>query len=177
MQPTVGGGLQLSSEPTFADCTELWLPLLQSLTAHVPRWLVWKNAESSAGLSAAALARSVVVLLIPGDVGVAILRQNGAPARSVLLPLSIALVGLGATAGATIGVCVLTAGRRSFRTRIVTTNTWLNAAIWWWQFRAALAESSWPRPARPTWARTVATRSPLTPVGPPPLRPPEMPGD
>jgi O-antigen/teichoic acid export membrane protein len=119
----------------------------------------------SAGLSAAALAWSVVVLLIPGDVGVAILRQNWAPARSVLLPLSIALVGLGATAGATIGIRVLTAVRRSFRTRIVTTVvglvaaiagaalagavgaavamaavTWLNAAIWWWQFRAALAE-------------------------------------
>lgn len=140
MQPSVGSGLRLSSGPTFADRTELWLPLLQSFTPHVPRWLVWKNEESSAGLTAAALAWSVVVLLIPGNVGVAIVRQDGAPARSVLLPLSIALVGLGATAGATIGVCVLTAMRRSFHTRIVTTITWLNAAIWWRQFRAALAE-------------------------------------
>ena len=30
-----------------ADRTELWLPLLRSLTARVPRWLVWKNAESA----------------------------------------------------------------------------------------------------------------------------------
>lgn len=32
---------------TAPDRTELWLPLLQRLTAVTPRWLVWKNAESA----------------------------------------------------------------------------------------------------------------------------------
>jgi hypothetical protein len=30
-----------------ADRTATWLPLLVSLTSDVPRWLVWKNAESA----------------------------------------------------------------------------------------------------------------------------------
>jgi O-antigen/teichoic acid export membrane protein len=119
----------------------------------------------SVGLTAAALAWSTFVLLVPDSVGSALLRQNWAPARSVLLPLSIGLIALAATAGATIGLRVLAAVRRSFRTRIFTTILGLGTAIagaalggavgaavaiavaasigagiWWWQFRAALRE-------------------------------------
>jgi O-antigen/teichoic acid export membrane protein/thymidylate kinase len=119
----------------------------------------------SAGLAASALAWTTFVLLIPNDVGAALLRQNWEPARSVLLPLSIGLIGLAATAGATIGMRALAAVRRSLRTRILTTiiglvstisgaalggavgaaiaiavASWVVAAIWWWQFRTALGE-------------------------------------
>lgn len=35
------------TDASAGDRTELWLPLLRSLTVASPRWLVWKNAESA----------------------------------------------------------------------------------------------------------------------------------
>jgi hypothetical protein len=36
-----------AQDPAAGDRTSLWLPLLLRLTAEVPSWLVWKNAESA----------------------------------------------------------------------------------------------------------------------------------
>ena len=119
----------------------------------------------SVALAAAALGFSVVLLSIPESVGVELLRANWAPARGVLPALCVALIGLGATSGATIGMRVLAAVKRSFPTRIFITLTSLAAVItggaaagapgaaaaialmsclgtvvWWRQFLAALDE-------------------------------------
>lgn len=116
-------------------------------------------------LGLASLAWAVILLLIPDQLGILILGTNWEPARTVLLQLCIALVALGAMSGATIGLRVLAAVRRTFRTRLVTTtgtviavvsgaaiggaptaaaataiSGWIVAGIWWWQFRAALGE-------------------------------------
>ncbi len=120
-------------------------------------------------LAGAAAAWGAFVLLIPGDIGSAILGSNWGPARTVLAPLVIWLVGVGAGAGAVIGMRALAAARRSLRTRIILTTasvsavivgaavggavgaavavaaaTWLGVTMWWWQFSIALREHRSP---------------------------------
>ena len=123
----------------------------------------------SLSLAGAALAFSILLLIIPEQVGLALLRTNWAPARSVLPALCVALVGVGATSGAVIGMRVLAAVHRSFPTRVLITVTSLAAIVvggaaagasgaavamaitsffaalvWWRQFLAALKEYAAP---------------------------------
>jgi hypothetical protein len=119
----------------------------------------------TAALASVAAAWGAFVLLIPGDIGSAILGSNWGPARAVLAPLVIWLVGVGAAAGAVIGMRALAAARRSLRTRIIVKTTtvsavivgaavggavgaavalavatWVSVPTWWWQFSIALRE-------------------------------------
>lgn len=119
----------------------------------------------SVALAGAAAAWGAFVLLIPDQLGVAIMGANWEPARSVLPPLALWLVGVGAGAGAIVGLRALAAARRSLRTRIAMTiistsmviagaaiggalggsiamaaATWLAVGVWWWQFALAIGE-------------------------------------
>ncbi|TME81238.1 MAG: hypothetical protein E6I45_08590 [Chloroflexi bacterium] len=149
----------------FQGTTLVAIPEGARLLVISTRRLLRACIQLSVGLTAAALVWSALVLLIPDEAGAALLRQNWAPARSVLLPLAIGMIALAATAGANIGMRVLAAVRRSFRTRLLTTvlgligavggaalggavggaigiavSAWIVAGIWWWQLRAALRE-------------------------------------
>lgn len=147
----------------------------------------------SAALGAAALAWVSLLLLLPDDLGVVILGANWAPARSVLPPMAASLVALGAMSGATIGLRAMAAVRRTFRVRLVTTSvkvtlvilaaaaggalaaasvlavtSWLLVGIWWWQFRAALAEFE---TAPPEDAQSPAAEEVPEPATGPAVRP------
>lgn len=104
-----------------------------------------------------------VLLVLPATLGEAILGPTWEGARSILVPLLIALCGTAANSGAVIGLRALAAARRSLRARIALSmigllisiggvvtagiqgvawgsacSAWIGAAVWWSQFRGAL---------------------------------------
>jgi O-antigen/teichoic acid export membrane protein len=117
------------------------------------------------GLAGVALALGLPVLLLPDDLGRLVLGANWDVARPIL-PATIAwVVATGASTGPTVGIRVLAAVHRSFKTRLLLTvigvvaatlgaawggavgsatalalATWLGTIAWWWQFLAALGE-------------------------------------
>jgi O-antigen/teichoic acid export membrane protein len=132
----------------------------------------WMFAISVA-LAGAALVWGAVVLLIPSAWGHALLRGAWAPARSVVLPLAVAMAGTGATGGASFGLRGLAAARQSLRARLwvapvtlaasvlgaliegtrgasygLAAAAWLGAGVYWWQFRLAVREASGGAPSR-----------------------------
>lgn len=77
--------------------------------------LVRFSLLSSGALVALAAAWSIAALVLPTDVGVLLLRGNWAPARSVLAPLAVALVGIVATLGPSSGLRALAAAHGVLR--------------------------------------------------------------
>lgn len=122
------------------------------------RWL-------SLALVAGVIAWGAIVSIVPRAIGELLLRANWDTARSLLLPLSIALIGYGFSFGAWTGLRALAAARRSLRARCIDgaltfslglTGAYLGGATgvaWgyavtgclrslnaWWQFTRALRE-------------------------------------
>jgi hypothetical protein len=122
-------------------------------------------AALAAGLSALALVWGWLALAVPSEIGAVLLGSNWTPARSVLLPMTLALAGTGATTGALVGLRALAAANRSLRARLISSSVvlagaitgaaaggamlaawglamamWVGAAGWWWQFLRALRE-------------------------------------
>lgn len=119
----------------------------------------------SVGLAGIVLAWGLVLVLLPGELGQAALRDAWEPARSVVVPLTLSLALGGASSGAVIGLRVLAAAQRSLNMTIIGSIAALIAAVvgvslagaqgvawaivivsvftaglWWWQFRGALAD-------------------------------------
>ncbi len=122
------------------------------------RWL-------SLALVTGVLAWGAVVSIVPRGIGELVLRANWDTARSLLLPLSIALIGYAVSFGAWTGLRALAAARRSLRARCIDgaltfslglTGAYFGGATgvaWgyavtgclrslnaWWQFTRALRE-------------------------------------
>ncbi len=122
------------------------------------RWL-------SLALVAGVITWGAVVSIVPRGIGELLLRANWDTARSLLLPLSIALIGYAFSFGAWTGLRALAAARRSLRARCIDgaltfslglTGAYLGGATgvaWgyavtgclrslnaWWQFTRALRE-------------------------------------
>jgi O-antigen/teichoic acid export membrane protein len=132
-------------------------------------------------LAAGVTAWGAIVLLLPANVGKAVLGSNWDAAQDLVPPLLLALIGYAFSFGAWTGLRSLAAARRSLRARTIdglltvllglsgaylagaTGVAWgyaitgcvrsLNA---WWQFSAALREHERGRVAAPTTAPTVA---------------------
>jgi hypothetical protein len=136
----------------------------------------------SATLAGVSLAWGALVTMLPYSFGESLVGRSWSEARHVLIPLSIAMAGTGAAAGAVVGLRALAAARRSFRSRLLVTPfmvlgtlagaavagapgtawgiaivTWFSIPLWWRQFLGALAER--PQPAEA--ARVSRRRVPL----------------
>lgn len=72
------------------------------------------------GFAAAAAAWGVVIVLLPGSIGVAIIGPIWTEARGVIVPLTVAYACGGLAAGPDVGLRVLAAARRSLRVRSIT---------------------------------------------------------
>lgn len=119
----------------------------------------------SVGLAAVVVAWGLIVIVIPDAVGQAVLNDAWEPARSVIVPLVLSLALGGVSSGAVIGLRVLAAAQRSLKMTIfgsidalissvigvivagaqgvawaIVIVSVLNVVLWWWQFRAALAD-------------------------------------
>jgi hypothetical protein len=130
-----------------------------------PRALVHGCCWLSLLVTLGVLSWGGVVLLIPRDVGESLLKANWDGARSLLVPLLVALSGYGLSFGAWTGLRALAAARRSLRARCIdglltvvfgvagaylagaTGVAWGYAAAWWlrsvnawWHFWKALGE-------------------------------------
>lgn len=79
--------------------------------------LLKKCRELSIGLASLALVWTALVLALPESVGTAILGETWHAARPVVLPWGIYMIGLGGTAGASIGLRATAAVGRSLRVR------------------------------------------------------------
>lgn len=127
--------------------------------------LVRFTVAVSAGLATIVLAWGLVLWLLPNEIGETVLRDAWEPARSVIIPLTLSLALGGASSGAVIGLRVLAAAQRSLKMTVVGSISALvagvigvilagahgvawaivivsvfSAGLWWWQFRAALAD-------------------------------------
>ncbi len=119
----------------------------------------------STGLAAIILGWGLLLSLLPGEIGQTVLKDAWAPARSVIVPLTLSLALAGVSTGAVIGLRVLAAAQRSLHVTIVGSIgalvggvvgvilagaqgvAWatviasvFNVGLWWWQFRRALAD-------------------------------------
>jgi hypothetical protein len=118
-------------------------------------------------LVAAALGWAGVLLLLPATLGEKLLGSSWQHADATILPLSLAMAGIGAMTGAFVGLRALAAARRSLRSRVLIVPftlaaalagaelggapgtawgtalvSWLAVGVWWRQFLNALAEHS-----------------------------------
>lgn len=122
----------------------------------------------SSGLAAASLIWGVALMLaLPHGIGNWLIGPIWRSAYPVVIPNALAMMGQSVSAGASVGLRVLGAARRSSRVMIVGSagslicviagaasggavgamrglaiSTWIVALIWWWQFRTALKESA-----------------------------------
>jgi hypothetical protein len=135
--------------------------LLTASTDALLRWCRFLSVTIGVG----ALAWGVVCLLLPDSLGRAAVGASWEPARSVLLPMIAALVGLVASAGAIVGLRALAAAKRTLRAAVVTSaatlgaatfgaalgdapgaawglaiGSWIGAVVWWFELRQGLAE-------------------------------------
>ena len=101
-------GASLAATPEFVRL----LRDSPSRLVHGCRWL-------SLFMSAGVLAWGAVLLLVPRSIGESVLLDNWEPARALLPPLLIALIGWGASFGAWIGLRSLAAARRSLRAKCI----------------------------------------------------------
>jgi O-antigen/teichoic acid export membrane protein len=117
----------------------------------------------SVGLATCALTIGIVAFAVPTELGVALMGDNWAIARDVILPIAIWMAGFGVSLGAGIGLRALAAARLSLRARIVIAPlaivgavvgavaaaaegaAWgfavaysIGAVVWWWYFARAL---------------------------------------
>ena len=121
----------------------------------------------SAGLTAVAVAWGAVLLVaLPRGLGALLLGPIWRPAYPLVLPYTIALIGVCAWCGATIGLHALGAARRSLRAMVLTSAAgltgglagaffggalgsvrgfavaiWLGTLLWWWHLHAAMREA------------------------------------
>ena len=116
-------------------------------------------------LLASILSWGTVLLLVPDAGGLALLHENWSAARSVLLPLVLAMAGTGLSLGAIVGLRALAAARRSLTASTVTSIltftgavgaalvgglemaawtlaavSWFGVAVWWRQYVEAIAD-------------------------------------
>ena len=119
----------------------------------------------SLALAIGALACGAAALLLPAELGRAMLGANWDSARAVVLPMALVLAGTGVVNGAQTGLRALAAANRSLRARLVSAvlapiagvsgallggaplAAWglavvgmISAMIWWWQFSLGLRE-------------------------------------
>jgi hypothetical protein len=72
-------------------------------------------------IAVAAIAWDLVLFAAPGRVGTALLSSAWDPARSVLLPVTIAMAASGVMGAAVIGMRALAAARLSLRSKLIAT--------------------------------------------------------
>lgn len=132
--------------------------LLTRSTGHLLRLCL----VVASGLMLLALAWGTFLLVLPDDIGQALMGANWEAATSVLIPATVMAMAAGAQSGAHIGLRALAAARRSLSARIVSstmvslggllgaaiggavTGSWgmavgmsFGASYWWWQSMAA----------------------------------------
>ncbi len=159
----------------FAGVGLVAIPEAARLAAISVARLRRATAGLSWGLAATAGMWGAAVAVLPGDVGRGIFGPAWGPAHSIVVPLVLVMVGLGATSGAHMGLRALGAARRGLRARTVAAvlvvgltvggaaldgvrgaaygmavATWGSMLVYWWQWRRALDESGRrPAPAEP----------------------------
>jgi hypothetical protein len=83
----------------------------------------------SCAAAAAAMLWGTVVLLMPTQVGRALLGTTWGAAHQVILPLTVSIAGIGVVAGASAGMRSLAAAQRSLRARMITAPVTVVAGI------------------------------------------------
>ncbi len=147
--------------------TLVTVPEAARVLRHSPRHLRLFCALLAVGLAIAAAAWGAVLLLaVPRGLGAWLLTKIWRPTYPLLLPMTVAVIGSCISIGAAAGLRALGVARRSLRAEIVASVTFvvftlagaalggavgavsggavatlLGACMWWWQLRAALAES------------------------------------
>jgi O-antigen/teichoic acid export membrane protein len=131
-----------------------------------PRALVRSSIRISIALAVLAIAWGLMVLSLPDRIGMSLLGQNWAGARSVILPLSIGSASVGLVFGPVTGLRSLAAAKRSLRARFVdatvttcmmlagaavsgaTGAAWglvfagaIRTPVWWWEFSRGIGEA------------------------------------
>jgi len=144
--------------------------LLQRSTGHLLRLC----AVIAGGLMLLAFAWGSFLLLLPDDIGEALMGSNWLAAQSVLIPATVVSMAAGAQSGAQIGLRALAAAHRSLRARIVSstaisvggvvgatiggavTGSWgmaagmsLGSSWWWWQAVGATRDHDRTAPSAP----------------------------
>jgi hypothetical protein len=160
------------------------LPEAARVLNRSPRHLTLFCVLLSVGLTLPALAWGVALLvMLPRGVGAGLLGPLWLPTYPLVLPTTLFIMGVCASSGAGTGLHALGAARRSLRAAALTSAiyvvgaligavtggavgtmrgaavaTWMGALLYWWQLRAALAESDSVPPGNRLWFRHRAAR-------------------
>jgi O-antigen/teichoic acid export membrane protein len=117
-------------------------------------------------LAAATVLWTIVLLVVPDNLGTAVLGSSWDAATGLLIPMALFTACSAVTSGASVGLRALAAARRSLRSRLISSSlrlagglvgagvagalgsAWgvalgaiISTALWWWQFSRALRES------------------------------------
>jgi O-antigen/teichoic acid export membrane protein len=150
------------------------IPEAARVAAASPARLGRSMAALSWSLAALAGAWGATMAILPGHVGTRIFGRAWGPAHSIVVPLAIVMIALGATSGAHMGLRALAAARRGLRARTIAavlvivftlagaavdgargaafgmaTATVLAMVLYWSQWRRALAEHRQGVPTEP----------------------------
>jgi hypothetical protein len=111
-------------------------------------------------------------IFLPGSIGRSLFGETWEPARRVLVPVGVAVLGNCAASGAVVGLRALAAARASLRARLIVAplslvaplvgatrgaagfavglaiTAWFSVFVWWRQFGRALAETAPSAPAQ-----------------------------
>jgi O-antigen/teichoic acid export membrane protein len=165
----------------FMGISLVTVPEAARVLRRAPRHLRLYCLAVSVGLSIAALSWGVILLIaLPRGLGHLVLPTIWQGAYPLILPLTIAVTGSTAIAGATSGLRALGAARRSLRAMVITSilylafgvagaaeggalgtmqgiavANWIGVGVWWWQLRSGLRES----PQVPLDGQILARRS------------------
>jgi O-antigen/teichoic acid export membrane protein len=160
------------------------LPEAARVLNRSPRHLTLFCVLLSVGLTLPALAWGVALLvMLPRGVGAGLLGPLWLPTYPLVLPTTLFIMGVCASSGAGTGLHALGAARRSLRAAALTSAiyvvgaligavtggavgtmrgaavaTWMGALLYWWQLRAALAESDSVPSGNRLWFRHRAAR-------------------
>jgi hypothetical protein len=151
----------------FMGISLVTVPEAARVLRRAPKHLRLYCLAVSVGLSVAALAWGGILLIaLPRGLGHLVLPTIWRGAYPLILPLTIAVTGSTAIAGATSGLRALGAAKRSLRAMMITSAlylalgvagaaqggalgtmqgiavaNWIGAGVWWWQLRSGLRES------------------------------------
>lgn len=147
----------------FAGLTLTAVPHGARVLLHSTQRLYRTSVYLSAGIATIAALWGGVLLLIPSSAGRALLYETWAPARELVLALTIMTVGRGMTLGAIVGLRALAEPKRSLRARSISSaavlvggivgvaiadaegaawgfaiSTLPEVIVWWGEFRSAI---------------------------------------
>ena len=105
------------------------LPAAVRLVKRSPEALRGRIGALAAALGLGTMAWGIVLLLIPDELGTALLGETWSGARSILLPITVSVACGGVVSGLEMGLRALAAAKRSFRARIVLAPLTVGATV------------------------------------------------